>query len=64
MIEKHGDLREDSRSDFDMTKKAEFAEKDGFRVADAANKGELHSPIAISIGNIRGVKRVKFIDDL
>lgn len=48
MFEKRGDLREDSKSDFDMTKKAEFAEEDGFYVADSANAKQLTKPIRLS----------------
>jgi len=42
---KTGDFRDDSRSDFDMSKKAEYVDKEGFGVADKANKGNLTNPI-------------------
>jgi len=41
---KTGDLRPDSKSDFDYTKKAEYIDNDGFEVADKANKSKLKTP--------------------
>lgn len=46
MIEKHGDLNENSKSDFDLTKKADFFDEAGFEVADSANKNKLNKPVA------------------
>lgn len=40
-MEKNGMLTENSYSDTDTAKKAAFVEKDGFTVADAANKDKL-----------------------
>lgn len=47
MMEKNGELTENSKSDFDTTKKAEFVEKDGFEVADAANAAKLKEPVKV-----------------
>lgn len=43
-MEKNAMLDENSQSDFDNTKKAEFYDADGFAVADAANKDKLKNP--------------------
>ncbi len=41
---KNGNLTEDSFSDFDTTKKAEYIDKEGFEVADQANIDKLVAP--------------------
>jgi hypothetical protein len=43
-MEKNGMLTEDSKSDFDKTKKAEWYDADGFCVADNQNKEKLAAP--------------------
>ena len=45
---KYGILREDSKSDFDSTKKAEYYDEIGLFVADEANKHLLHKPKKIN----------------
>lgn len=40
-------LTEKSISDFDHTKKAEYYDKNGFYVADKANKEKLNTPVKI-----------------
>ncbi len=45
-------LTEKSLSDFDNTKKAEYYDKEGFCVADEANKQKLKSPQKINISEI------------
>lgn len=47
MLTKYGDFRDDSRSDFDMSKKAEFVDDKGFHVADRENKEQLAKPISV-----------------
>ena len=43
-MEKNGMLTNESRSDYDNTKKAEFYDKEGFTVADADNAHKLKNP--------------------
>lgn len=43
-MEKNGMLSEESTSDFDGTKKAEYYDADGYGVADEANKEKLSNP--------------------
>ena len=47
-MNKYGELTEDSFSDFDSEKKAEYYDADGYGVADEANKDKLHTPVRIS----------------
>jgi hypothetical protein len=47
-MEKNGMLTEKSQSDFDNTKKAAYADLEGFAVADEANKDKLNRPVKIS----------------
>ncbi len=44
---KHGMLTDDSNSDFDNAKKAEYFDADGFHVADEKNKAKLKTPVKI-----------------
>jgi len=44
-FEKNGMLTEQSQSDFDNTKKAEYIDAEGFQVADEANKEKLNKPV-------------------
>ncbi|MEI6702598.1 MAG: hypothetical protein WCL71_03560 [Deltaproteobacteria bacterium] len=44
---KHGMLTEESQSDFDNTKKAEYYDAEGFGVADAENKDKLKAPRSV-----------------
>lgn len=41
-------LTENSQSDFDNSKKAEYVDLDGFAVADVENKDKLANPVKIS----------------
>ena len=43
-MEKNGMLSENSQSDYDNTKKAEYFDAEGYRVADEANKHKLSKP--------------------
>mgnify|MGYP003353769042 CR=1 FL=1 len=43
-MEKNGMLTDKSLSDFDNTKKAEYFDEAGYKVADAANKHKLSNP--------------------
>ena len=45
MLEKNGMLTSESMSDFDSTKKAEYVDAEGFKVADEANKDKLKKPV-------------------
>ena len=45
MIEKNGMLTEESQSDFDHTKKAEYIDEKSPLVADEANKHKLIKPV-------------------
>lgn len=40
-------VTEKSQSDFDNTKKAEYYDKEGFSVADKANKEKLKQPASL-----------------
>ena len=40
-------VTEKSQSDFDHTKKAEYYDKEGFAVADEANKEKLKQPVKL-----------------
>jgi hypothetical protein len=51
MMEKNGMLTEDSKSDFDLTKKAAYYDEAGFGVADEGNKDKLKKPVRIDKGN-------------
>jgi len=46
-MNKFGNITEETRSDFDSTKKVEFIDKEGFEVADKKNKNKLKNPVAI-----------------
>jgi hypothetical protein len=46
-MEKNGMVTEKSQSDFDNTKKAEYYDKEGFAVADKANKEKLKQPVSL-----------------
>lgn len=48
MHEKNGMLTENSQSDFDNTKKAEYYDCEGFCVADEQNKDKLKNPKPLS----------------
>jgi hypothetical protein len=41
---KYGNITPDSKSDFDMTKKASFFDDTGFEIADEENKDKLKKP--------------------
>jgi hypothetical protein len=43
-MNKYGMLTQESKSDFDGNKKAEYYDEEGFMVADSANKNLLNSP--------------------
>ena len=45
---KHGMVTEDSHSDFDLSKKAEYYDAEGFGVADKKNVDKLKKPVKIS----------------
>lgn len=45
---KTGDVRESTPSDFDNTKKAEFYDKKGHAIADAAHKNKLSDPAPLN----------------
>ena len=47
-MEKYGEVTENSISDYDNTKKAEFYDEEGFGIADAANKDKLAKPAPIA----------------
>jgi hypothetical protein len=47
-MEKNGMLTEESLSDFDNTKKAEFYDEEGFLVADTDHKDQLKNPQPVS----------------
>lgn len=47
MMEKRNMLTDKSKSDFDMTKKAEYYDEEGFFVADEASKHLLYKPAKI-----------------
>jgi len=47
IMNKFGNITEETRSDFDSTKKVEFIDKEGFEVADKKNKNKLKNPVAI-----------------
>lgn len=49
-------LSEKSKSDYDNTKKAEYYDKDGFAVADEANKHKLVKPEPIKNLNNEEIK--------
>jgi hypothetical protein len=48
-MEKNGMLTENSLSDYDSAKKAEYYDAEGYGVADEANKNKLAKPEPISI---------------
>lgn len=41
-------LTKDSLGDFDLNKRAEYYDDDGYGVADAANKHKLNKPVKIT----------------
>jgi hypothetical protein len=43
-MNKYGVVTENSRSDFDNSKKAEYYDEDGFNIADEKNKHLLETP--------------------
>ena len=43
-MEKYGNVTEESQSDFDNEKKAEYFDAEGFGIADEANKHKLKAP--------------------
>jgi len=47
-MEKYGILKEDSVSDFDTEKRAEYIDRDTREVADEANKDRLSNPIKLT----------------
>lgn len=44
---KYGVMTEQSVGDFDLTKKAEYYDQEGYQVADAENKNKLKKPCKI-----------------
>ena len=52
MIEKNGELTENSVGDFAFGKKSEYYDKQGSAVADGANKHMLKEPVKISKKNL------------
>jgi hypothetical protein len=52
-MEKNGMLTEQSQSDFDNTKKAEYIDLEGFAVADSENKDKLSNPVKLSEAGIQ-----------
>ncbi len=55
-MDKYGMVTENSRSDFDSTKRAEFYDEDGYLIADADSKDQLKNPKKIEQLNNPSVK--------